>query len=100
MLFYGCNAMIGGNVMQQAKVTFKGQITIPKAVREALDIREGDSITFHIDGDRAVLKPLKKKPLVDFFGAFPTKRPYPSLEAIRKEVHDKIGERLAGRKKS
>lgn len=90
----------GGNAMQQAKVTFKGQITIPKAVREALDIREGDSITFQLDGNQAVLKPLKKKPLVDFFGAFPTKRPYPGLEAMRKEVHDKIGKRFAGSKKS
>jgi len=89
----------GGNVMQQAKVTFKGQITIPKAVREALDIREGDSVTFRLDGNQAVLKPLKKKPLVDFFGAFPTKRPYPGLEAMRKEVHHKIGKRFAGRKK-
>ena len=86
--------------MQQAKVTFKGQITIPKAVREALDIREGDSVTFQLDGNQAVLKPLKKKPLVDFFGAFPTKRPYPGLEAMRKEVHHTIGKRFAGRKKS
>ena len=86
--------------MQQAKVTFKGQITIPKAVREALDIRKGDSITFQIDGDQAVLKPLKKKPLVEFFGAFPTKRPYPGLEAIRKEVHHTIGKRFVGRNKS
>ena len=86
--------------MQQAKVTFKGQITIPKAVREALDIREGDSINFQLDGNQAVFKPLKKKPLVDFFGAFPTKRPYPGLEAMRKEVHHTIGKRFAGRKKS
>ena len=86
--------------MQQAKVTFKGQITIPKAVRDALDIREGDSVTFQLDGNQAVFKPLKKKPLVDFFGAFPTKRPYPGLEAMRKEVHHTIGKRFAGRKKS
>ena len=85
--------------MQQAKVTFKGQITIPKAVRDALDIREGDSVTFLLDGNQAVLKPLKKKPLMDFFGAFPTKRPYPGLEAMRKEVHPTIGKRFAGRKK-
>jgi len=89
----------GGNAMQQAKVTFKGQITIPKSVREALDIREGDSVTFRIDGNQAVLKPLKKKPLVDFFGVFPTKRPYLGLEAMRKEVHHKIPDRIFERKK-
>jgi AbrB family looped-hinge helix DNA binding protein len=85
--------------MQQAKVTFKGQITIPKAVREALDIREGDSVTFMVEENHAVLKPLKKKNLLDFYGAFPTKRPYPGLETVRKEVHNKIAERFAGRKK-
>jgi AbrB family looped-hinge helix DNA binding protein len=38
-----------------ARVTSKGQVTVPKAVRDALGIREGDSVVFRIDGDRAVL---------------------------------------------
>ena len=94
-----CNDKCGGNVMQQAKVTFKGQITIPKAVREALDIQQGDSVTFTIEGDHAVLKPVKKKAILDFYGAFPAKRSYPGLESVRKEVHRKVTERIAGKKK-
>jgi antitoxin PrlF len=85
--------------MQQAKVTYKGQITIPKAVRKALDIGEGDSVTFVVEENHAVLKPLKKKALLDFYGAFPAIRPYPGLEAVRKEFQRKIGQRLQGRKK-
>lgn len=85
--------------MRQAKVTYKGQITIPKAVREALDIREGDSVTFTIKGNHAVLKPLKKKDLLDFYGAFPASRPYPGLEAVRKEVRHKMAKQLHKRKK-
>jgi AbrB family looped-hinge helix DNA binding protein len=38
-----------------AKVTSKGQVTVPKAVRDALGIREGDSVVFRVEGDRAVL---------------------------------------------
>jgi len=38
-----------------ARVTSKGQITLPKAVRDALGIREGDVVHFRVDGDRAVL---------------------------------------------
>lgn len=38
-----------------AKVTSKGQVTIPKAVREALAIYEGDEILFRVEGDRAVM---------------------------------------------
>ena len=38
-----------------AKITSKGQVTVPKAVREALGIREGDEVVFRVDGNRAVL---------------------------------------------
>jgi AbrB family looped-hinge helix DNA binding protein len=38
-----------------AKVTSKGQVTVPKAVRDALGIKEGDEIVFRVEGDRAVL---------------------------------------------
>ena len=85
--------------MQRAKVTFKGQITIPKAVREALDIQAGDSVIFMLERGHAVLKPLKKKALLDFYGSFPSKRPYPGLETVRKEIHHKMAERIAERKR-
>ena len=35
--------------MLQAKVTTKGQITLPKAVREQLSIRTGDRIEFSVN---------------------------------------------------
>lgn len=38
-----------------AKVTSKGQVTVPKAVREALGIQEGDELVFRVEGNRAVL---------------------------------------------
>jgi AbrB family looped-hinge helix DNA binding protein len=38
-----------------AKVTSKGQVTVPKAVREALGIEAGDELMFHVEGNRAVL---------------------------------------------
>jgi len=38
-----------------AKVTSKGQVTLPKAVRSALGIKEGDEIIFRVEGSRAVL---------------------------------------------
>ena len=33
----------------------KGQVTVPKAVREALGIRAGDEVVFRVDGNRALL---------------------------------------------
>ncbi len=41
--------------MELAKVTSKGQITIPIAIRNALGIREGDKILFMEEGDRVFL---------------------------------------------
>lgn len=38
-----------------AKVTSKGQLTVPKAVRDALGIKVGDEVVFHVDGNRAVI---------------------------------------------
>ena len=38
-----------------ARITAKGQITIPKAVREALGLDVGDSVLFRLDGERATI---------------------------------------------
>ena len=38
-----------------ARITSKGQVTVPKAVRDALGIAEGDEVVFRVEGNRAVL---------------------------------------------
>ena len=38
-----------------ARVTSKGQVTVPKAVRDALGINEGDEIIFRVEGNQAIL---------------------------------------------
>lgn len=39
-----------------AKVTSKGQVTVPKDVRAALGIEEGDTVIFHVEGGRALME--------------------------------------------
>jgi AbrB family looped-hinge helix DNA binding protein len=80
--------------MNKAKITFKGQVTIPKEIRKALTIQEGDTVIFEVEGDHAILRPLKKRSLIEFYGIFPATRPFPGSESIRKEVRQKIGKRL------
>jgi len=41
--------------MELAKVTSKGQVTIPVAIRRLLGIREGDKLLFVEDGEKVVL---------------------------------------------
>jgi AbrB family looped-hinge helix DNA binding protein len=38
-----------------ARMTSKGQVTLPKAVREALKLRQGDRVLFRVLKGRAVL---------------------------------------------
>ena len=38
-----------------ARMSSKGQVTVPKAVRDALGIGEGDHVVFRVEGSRAVL---------------------------------------------
>jgi AbrB family looped-hinge helix DNA binding protein len=38
-----------------ATLTSKGQVTVPKAVRDALGLAEGDQIVFRVEGNRAIV---------------------------------------------
>jgi len=50
-----------------AKVTSKGQVTIPKEVREGVDIAVGDQIVCRVEQHRALLA--KTPNLLDLVGA-------------------------------
>jgi antitoxin PrlF len=38
-----------------ARMTSKGQVTIPKAVRDALGLNEGDELVFRVERSRAIV---------------------------------------------
>lgn len=42
--------------MELAKVTTKGQVTIPKAIRDKLDLKEGSKIIFIQGGNEIVIQ--------------------------------------------
>jgi antitoxin PrlF len=47
--------------MVTARLTSKGQITIPKSVRDSLRLHTGDRVAFVVHGDaEAVIKPVTK----------------------------------------
>ena len=52
--------------MAIATLTSKGQVTIPKTVRDALQLREGDKVDFMLtENGEALLKPMTKTVKVD-----------------------------------
>jgi AbrB family looped-hinge helix DNA binding protein len=67
-----------------SRLSSKGQLTVPKAVRDALELREGDHVVFRVEGKRAVLA--RTPNLLDLAGAVPVpaaKRGTPWREVLR-----------------
>ncbi|MGH3103254.1 MAG: AbrB/MazE/SpoVT family DNA-binding domain-containing protein [Gaiellaceae bacterium] len=53
-----------------ARLTSKGQITIPKPVRDALKLKEGDQVLFRVlEGEKAILA--RTPNLLDLAGSVP-----------------------------
>jgi antitoxin PrlF len=47
-----------------ATVTMKGQVTVPKAIREQLNIEQGTQLDFKLNGDGSIsVRPLKRSAL-------------------------------------
>jgi AbrB family looped-hinge helix DNA binding protein len=52
-----------------AKVTSKGQITLPKAVRDALELAPGDRVLFRVQDGHAILA--RTPDLIELAGSIP-----------------------------
>ena len=54
---------------QEARITTKGQITIPVAIRRALGVRPGDGLLFETDAKGVRVRPLKiRSPFAKYQG--------------------------------
>lgn len=69
-----------------ARLTTKGQITIPKRVRDALGLEEGDTVVFRVEGGRALLA--RTPDLLELAGAAPPPpdRPGVAWEEVRRRT--------------
>jgi len=51
-------------MLSATKMSTKGQIVIPKQIREALDLKAGDPIVMAMDGDRLILRKITLEDLL------------------------------------
>ncbi len=73
-------------------VTQKGQVTIPQAVREKLQIDYGNKVEFSLNEQgQVVLQPVKAD-LQEIYGSLAKDRPDSSIEEQRKLARDWIGD--------
>jgi AbrB family looped-hinge helix DNA binding protein len=52
-----------------SKITSKGQLTVPKRIREALGLKKGTDVEFILDGNRAFLQPVRGSRVASVAGA-------------------------------
>ncbi len=48
-------------MQKKARITSKGQITVPRDVRRALEVRPGDGLVFESDGPGFRVQPVRAK---------------------------------------
>jgi len=77
-------------------LTSKGQMTIPKEVKKALNLRPSEKVIIVVEGNRAILQPLKGN-LVDIGGSVKiTDREKPiEFKKVREEVKRRVAKKIA-----
>jgi antitoxin PrlF len=70
-----------------ARLSSKGQLTVPRSVREALSLNEGDRVVFRVEGDRAILA--KTPDLIALAGSIsvPAAKRGMAWSEIQRETH-------------
>lgn len=79
--------------MPRTTLTSKGQVTIPKEIRQRLGLRQGDQLIFHFDeAGKLTVEPASRNPLGDLPGLLHHRAgKHPATiaemdEAVRKEA--------------
>ena len=62
----------------------RGQITLPRAIRQWLDLQEGDRVVFARRGDDVIIRPIQRT-LTDLRGSVPVAGEQ-DFDAIRRQV--------------
>jgi AbrB family looped-hinge helix DNA binding protein len=72
--------------LDTATLTSKGQITVPKPIRERLNIRPGDRIHFFIEDDGTVTFMPAKSDVRELKGILPKPRTQVSIEDMNSAI--------------
>jgi AbrB family looped-hinge helix DNA binding protein len=72
--------------MPRSTITSKGQITVPKVVREALDVQPGDTLAFLIHDDGTVTVEAETVDLLELRGVVDPARRGVSVEEMNEAI--------------
>ncbi len=77
--------------MDKATVTGKGQVTLPRQVRERLGIETGDKLLFDIEGDELRVRVVHGRKIDSLFASLPGVGAYAGEEAEKLAVREGLG---------
>lgn len=85
--------------MPIATLTSKGQMTIPKEVRKALNLKPSEKVIIVVEGDQAVIRPLRGN-ILDIGGSIriPDEEKPIDFHKARESVKKGVAKRGAGGK--
>ena len=78
--------------MLTAKMTSKGQITIPMEVRKSLDLKPGDMVVFFKASEREFAFKAKNRSIMDMEGCIPKPDHMITIEEMNQAVLDHAAE--------
>ena len=81
--------------MTMTTLTKKGQVTIPKPIRDRLGIREGEKVLFVVRGEEVVLKVLRGN-ILDLKGSVKASARPENFEAVRRSIKRAVSAKVAG----
>jgi antitoxin PrlF len=76
-----------------ARVSSKGQVTIPKPVRERLELKPGSQVAFVVRDDRVEVESVKGG-ILEWYGAISVEGPL-DFKAIREQTMAIVAEEVA-----
>lgn len=82
--------------MSEAKMTSKGQITLPKEIRLKLGLKQGDRVRFIVDDDGRVRLLPAKRDVSELMGILPSPKPKQSLEEMDEAVQIAVSRHVLG----
>ena len=79
-------------------LTSKGQVTIPKEIRKALNLRPSEKVIIVVEGDQAIIKPLRGS-LLDLGGSvsIPDEEKPVDFRRVREVVKKRVAKGIAKR---
>jgi AbrB family looped-hinge helix DNA binding protein len=79
----------------ESTMTRKGQVTIPKVIRDRLGVKQGEKVFFVMRGEEVVLKVVKGT-ILDLRGSIRLSTHPEDFEKVRQSVRQTVAKKVAG----